>query len=391
MTDLNDIRTRITSLDSQLLTLLAERQSLAIEVAKSKQATSKPVRDQDREQQLLVRLINEGREIGLTSSYITKIYHTILEDSVLLQQAFLQQIKNPNATRPVARVAFLGDKGSYSNLACKKYFARHDDDLVELGFPTFQEIITSVEKGQADFGMLPIENTSSGSINDVYDLLQYTSLSIVGELTQPIEHSLITSCDTDLSKIKTIYAHPQPFAQCSLFLSAHPHIKIEFVDSSSAAMAKVKELNVNTVAAIGSITGGELYGLKPIRTGLANQTENYSRFIVVARKPVDVAEQIPAKTTFIMSTGQQAGCLVEALLVLREHNVNMTKLESRPIQGNPWEEMFYIDVAANLQTNNMQQVIKQLTQITTQLKVLGCYPSEDVVATEVPEELVKAD
>ncbi|QUM83796.1 chorismate mutase [Moritella sp. 28] len=388
MADLNDIRTRITTLDNNLLKLLSERRELAIEVAKSKQSTSKPVRDQDREQQLLVRLINQGRALGLDSNYIMNIYHTVLEDSVLLQQAFLQEIKNPNAAVSVARVAFLGDKGSYSNLACKKYFARQDDRLVELGFPTFQQIITAVEKGQADYGMLPIENTSSGSINDVYDLLQHTTLSIIGELTQPIEHSLITTCDTDLSKIETIYAHPQPFAQCSLFLSAHPHIKIEFVDSSSAAMAKVKELNSENVAAIGSITGGELYGLQPIRTGLANQTENYSRFIVVARKPVDVAVQIPAKTTFTMSTGQQAGCLVEALLVLREQNVNMTKLESRPIQGNPWEEMFYIDVAANLQSEKMQNVIKQLTRITNQLKVLGCYPSEDVTATDVPEELL---
>ncbi|QUM79578.1 chorismate mutase [Moritella sp. 5] len=388
MADLNDIRTRITTLDNNLLKLLSERRELAIEVAKSKQSTSKPVRDQDREQQLLVRLINQGRELGLDSNYIMNIYHTVLEDSVLLQQAFLQEIKNPNAAVSVARVAFLGDKGSYSNLACKKYFARQDDRLVELGFPTFQQIITAVEKGQADYGMLPIENTSSGSINDVYDLLQHTTLSIVGELTQPIEHSLITTCDTDLSKIETIYAHPQPFAQCSLFLSAHPHIKIEFVDSSSAAMAKVKELNSENIAAIGSITGGELYGLQPIRTGLANQTENYSRFIVVARKPVDVAVQIPAKTTFTMSTGQQAGCLVEALLVLREQNVNMTKLESRPIQGNPWEEMFYIDVVANLQSEKMQNVIKQLTRITNQLKVLGCYPSEDVTATDVPEELL---
>ena len=386
MADLDNIRTRISALDSNLLGLLAERRELAIEVAKSKQSTSKPVRDQEREQQLLVRLINQGREIGLDSNYITKIYHSILEDSVLLQQAFLQQIKNPNAPDTVARVAFLGDKGSYSNLACKKYFARHDNNLVEIGLPTFQDIINAVEKGQADYGMLPIENTSSGSINDVYDLLPHTSLAIVGELTQPIEHSLITSCDTELANITTIYAHPQPFAQCSLFLSAHPQIKIEFVDSSSAAMLKVKELDNKHVAAIGSITGGELYGLQPIRTGLANQTENFSRFIVVARKPVDVAAQLPAKTTFIMSTGQQAGCLVDALLVLKEQNITMTKLESRPIQGNPWEEMFYIDVAANLQSTAMQTVIKQLTRITTQLKVLGCYPSEDVIATQVPEE-----
>ncbi|TNI77254.1 bifunctional chorismate mutase/prephenate dehydratase, partial [Aeromonas salmonicida] len=121
---------------------------------------------------------------------------------------------------------------------------------------------------------------------------------------------------------------------------------------------------------------------------LANQKENYSRFIVVARKPIDVAPQIPAKTTLIMSTSQKPGSLVEALLVLRNNEINMTKLESRPVQGNPWEEMFYLDVSANLQTPAMQAALIELTKLTRYIKVLGCYPSEDVKPTTVPPVLM---
>ena len=152
-------------------------------------------------------------------------------------------------------------------------------------------------------------------------------------------------------------------------------------------MAKVRELNSATAAALGSDAGGALFGLNPIAEHLANQTDNITRFIVVARKPIDVALQIPAKTTLILSTAQKAGSLVEALLILRNHDINMTKLESRPIQGNPWEEMFYIDVAANLNDPAMQTALRELNAIARSLKVLGCYPSEDVRPTQLPAYL----
>lgn len=116
---------------------------------------------------------------------------------------------------------------------------------------------------------------------------------------------------------------------------------------------------------------------------LANQAQNTTRFIVLARKPIDVSEQVPAKTTLIMATGQQSGALVEALLVLREHGIVMTKLESRPIYGNPWEEMFYIDVQANLRGDALQKALKELASITRSLKVLGCYSSENVIPVDM--------
>ena len=375
------LRDKISAVDEKLLTLLAERRSLAIEVAQAKMATHRPIRDVERERALLEHLISLGQKHQLDAHYITRLFQLVIEDSVLTQQALLQ--KNLNHTHAeAARIAFLGPKGSYSHLAARKYAARHFDNMVESGCLKFQDIIHQVESGQADYAVLPIENTSSGSINEVYDLLPQTSLSIIGEMTIPIEHCVLVAGNTDLQQIETVYSHPQPFQQCSQFINRYPHWKIEYTESTAAAMEKVAALNSPKAAALGSEAGGELYQLQVLERNLANQQQNITRFIILARKPVDVSEQVPAKTTLIMATGQQAGALVEALLVLRQHNLIMSKLESRPINGNPWEEMFYIDVQGNLRSESMQQALQELGKLTRSLKVLGCYPGENVVPVE---------
>jgi chorismate mutase/prephenate dehydratase len=382
--DLNEIRQEITQLDKDLLALFAKRRALTMNVAKSKVQQIRPVRDQQREQELLIRLIKHGKSLGLDAHYVTSVFQTIIEDSVLNQQAYLQSLANPNIQVPTVSVAFLGDKGSYSYLASHRYFSRRAEKIIESGCQSFADIFQQVESGQVDYGMLPIENTSSGSINEVYDLLQHTNLSIVGEITQPIEHCLLTSVNTSLEKIKTIYAHGQPFAQCSNFLDKQNDIRIEYCDSTADAMAKVAELKNDSIAVIGSEEGGKLYQLHALEQSIANQDENHSRFILVARKAVDVAEQIPAKTAIILATGQKAGALVECLLVLKDKGINMCKLESRPIQGRPWEEMFYIDVEANLKNFALQEAINDITPHTNFIKVLGCYPIEHISPTSVP-------
>ena len=378
------IREQINQVDQQVLELLAKRRGLTNQVAEAKIQTAKPIRDQHREQQLLVKLIKQGQKLGLDPHFITQLFHVIIEDSVLNQQALLAERANPEQSQPLNRVAFLGNKGSYSYLAAKKYFSRRAGEFLELGCQSFAEIIQKVESNQADYAVLPIENTSSGSINEVYDQLQHTSLSIIGELTHPIKHALLVADNTDTSKITTLYAHPQVFAQCSHFLAELGNVEVKPCDSTSAAMMKVAELQSPHAAAIGSEAGGNLYGLTAIKSNLANQKENHSRFIVVARKSVKVPIQVPAKTTLVMSTVQKPGALVEALLVLKDNSINMTKLESRPITGNPWEEMFYIDVEGNLQDGPMQNAIEGLRAITRYLKVLGCYPTEEVTPTKVP-------
>lgn len=375
------LRDKISALDVKLLTLLAERRELAVEVGKAKLSSHRPVRDIDRERDLLERLIKLGKEQHLDAHYITRLFQLIIEDSVLTQQALLQQ--HLNKTNPhSARVAFLGPKGSYSHLAARQYAARHFEEFIESGCPKFADIFNQVETGQADYAVVPIENTSSGAINDIYDLLQHTSLAIVGELTIPIDHCVLVSGSTDLNKIETVYSHPQPFQQCSQFLNRYPHWKIEYTESTSAAMEKVAQARSPQVAALGNEAGGALYGLQVLERNLANQTQNITRFIVLARKAIEVSDQVPAKTTLLIATGQQAGALVEALLVMRNHHLILTRLESRPIHGNPWEEMFYLDIQANLYSEEMQKALKELTGITRSLKVLGCYPSENVVPVD---------
>lgn len=372
------LRERISALDLKLLALLAERRELAVDVAKAKQLHHRPIRDKERERDLLEALVAAAKPYDLDGFYVTRLFQLIIEDSVLTQQALLQHQLN-QTTLHSARIAFLGPKGSYSHLAARQYAARHFERLIECGCQKFQDIFTQVETGQADYAVLPIENTSSGSINDVYDLLQHTSLSIVGEITNPIDHCVLVATETDLNQIETVYSHPQPFQQCSQFINRFPHWKIEYCESTAAAMEKVAQMKSPKAAALGSEAGGSLYNLQVLEHNLANQQQNITRFIVIARKAIDVSEQIPAKTTLIMATGQQSGALVEALLVLRDQGIIMTKLESRPINGNPWEEMFYIDVQANLRSEAMQKALANLTPITRSLKVLGCYPSENVV------------
>lgn len=332
---------------------------------------------------LLEKLVADGKTHELDPQYVTKIFHSIIEDSVLYQQAFLQRLTNPDNEQPLARVSFLGGKGSYSNLAARNFFARKNTKLAEIQCQSFKEVIEVVENGNADYGVLPIENTSSGSINDVYDQLQHTRLSIVGEITQPIEHCLLTAVDTDVDVIEVLYSHPQPHQQCSEFLRSLGNVKQEYCQSTAEAMKEVAKLKDPKVAAIGNASSGELYGLTPLKSGIANQQENHTRFIVVARKPIEVTALIPAKTTFIMSTGQTAGSLVESLLVLRNHGINMTKLESRPVLGNPWEEMFYVDVEGNLRTDVMKDALEELTRLTRYIKVLGTYPIENVAPCEI--------
>ncbi|WP_145558624.1 bifunctional chorismate mutase/prephenate dehydratase [Yersinia mollaretii] len=372
------LRERISALDLKLLALLAERRELAVDVAKAKQLHHRPIRDKERERDLLEALVAAAKPYDLDGFYVTRLFQLIIEDSVLTQQALLQHQLN-QTTLHSARIAFLGPKGSYSHLAARQYAARHFEQLIECGCQKFQDIFTQVETGQADYAVLPIENTSSGSINDVYDLLQHTSLSIVGEITNPIDHCVLVATETDLNQIETVYSHPQPFQQCSQFINRFPHWKIEYCESTAAAMEKVAQMKLPKAAALGSEAGGALYNLQVLEHNLANQQQNITRFIVLARKAIDVSDQIPAKTTLIMATGQQSGALVEALLVLRDQGIIMTKLESRPINGNPWEEMFYIDVQANLRSDAMQKALANLTPITRSLKVLGCYPSENVV------------
>lgn len=371
--DLNIIRQEITQLDENLLNLLFQRRQLSIQVVKSKIQDLKPVRDTYREALLLENLVEKGKKLDLTADYVHRIYRSIIEDSVELQQDFLLKMENPALKSGEFKIAYLGSPGSYSYNAVQKYLHSLNGELVDVGCKTFDAIFSAVEKKEADLGLLPIENTSSGSINEVYDLLQTTELKIIDELYIPVRHSLLAKEGAELDKIHTICAHPQPIAQCSDFLATLNGVKLKAMDSTSSALDYVNKLSDPNIAVLGSSEAGKVHGLRPIQDNIANQKVNQTRFIVVAREGVKVPFSCAAKTSFVISVGQRPGALVDALFILKEHKINMCKLESRPIQGKPWEEMFYIDVTENLRREKMQKAIQELKANVSEYTELGCY------------------
>jgi chorismate mutase/prephenate dehydratase len=377
------LRQSITTIDTRLLAILVERRSVSKEIAQLKSKSGTKIRDHQYEQELLAQRIRHGRTKGLDADYVTKLYHAIIEDSVLAQQAELQDISNPAKSDLKTKVAYLGGRGSFSHQAATNYFLRRSRKMSGIGCSSFQEIIDKVESGLSDCGILPIENSTSGNINEVYDLLQFAEISIIGEMKMSIEHCLLVrDKKTELEDIRTFIVHPQVHAQCSQFLTRINDVRVEYCSSTSTAMAKVGADETGTAAAIGGRSGGDFYGLHVIREGLANYKENYTRFVIIAKKPVAVAEGVAAKTSVIFSLCNEPGTLVDALLAFKGNGINLLKLESRPIPGNPWEEIFYVELAANLDDQQMQAALAALTGKTRYLKVLGSYPSEDVAKTE---------
>jgi chorismate mutase/prephenate dehydratase len=386
------LRDDVARRDSEILALLAERRLLAIEIVGVKDAAGAAVRDQGREEELLVSLIQAGRERGLDAHFVTRVFHEIIADSIRQQQDVLQRRANPADGEPeVIRVAFQGIAGAYSYLAAQQFFADRADRLAFVPCPTFAAVVASVENGRADHAMLPVENTTSGGINEVYDLLLHTRLAIVGEVKFRVEHCLVAAADVPLAALRRIYSHPQAVAQCTDFLASLAHCKVEYYTDTAEAVTKVRDDGDPAQAAIASEQAAAMYGLKVLRKGIANQRENYTRFLVAARAPRSVDARIPCKTSLVMATAQKPGALVEALLVFREAGINLTKLESRPILGNPWEEMFYLDFEGGIAEERVQRTLDELTRSTRFLKVLGSYPSQDLPPTEPsPEKITRA-
>jgi chorismate mutase/prephenate dehydratase len=380
---IDGLRRRINSLDDELIQLIAERRSLSQEVVRIKDPAGTPVRDVDREQELLARLIKTGRAHGLDAHFTTTLFHEIIDDSVRLQQRFLQRSAERAEDR-LLRIAFQGTEGAYSHLAAQKYFAERADHLVFKGFRTFEDVVRAVEKGDADRAFLPIENTTLGAIHEVYDLFLDTRLSIVGEEQLRIEHCLVSVQDVPLASIRRIYSQPQAVAQCSSFLAGMTGCEVRsYVDTAGAAV-KVKEDGDPSQAAIASEQAARSLGMAILRRDIANQKDNFTRFIVAAREPQRVDLRIPSKTSLVMATGQKAGSLVEALIVFRDHDLPMTKLQSRPFPGKPWNEMFYVDFRGNLADDRVKEALDELARVTSFIKVLGSYPDRNVARTSPP-------
>jgi chorismate mutase/prephenate dehydratase len=273
------------------------------------------------------------------------------------------------------RVGYQGGAGAYSYLAAFEHFADRRGDLDCVGFRTFREMTDAVEGGSLDYGMLPVENTTAGSINQAYDLLARANVAAVGEHLFHVEHCLVALEPVALSDLRRIASHPQALEQCSDFIATLPDCEVEAYVDTAMAVSKLVRDGDNRQAAIASREAARRHGLEILKRGIANQKENYTRFLVVAREPVAYGLETPCKTSLVFATRHEKGALARCLNLLAERDLNLTKLESRPRPEMPWQYLFYVDVEGNLAAPETARAVEELGPLTSFLKVLGSYPA----------------
>ncbi len=359
------LRENISLLDKKLLYILSKRRNLSLYVAKIKKFFKKPIIDKVRERDLLKFLIAEGKKLNLDHLYIMRLFRIIMDDSRNIQEKFL------NLDYSLISIAFLGPKGSYSYLAAKKYSNRYFKHFLEYSCYSFSEICKLVETCKVKYGILPIENNCSGSIDEVYDLLTKTNLFIVGEVYHSIDHCILVKGNTDFQKVKTIYSHPEQFKQCSKFFNKFSHWTIHHCLSTSDAMKKVSKLNSPTIAALGSNKCYWLYGLQVLINNIANHQLNITRFIVVSKHLEIFYDLKPKKTTIVIVQNSTIISLAEIMNVFYSLSIQISHLEYRT-----HEEILYLDIFSVFNNNKMQIAITKLRELNISVKVLGSYSYE---------------
>ncbi|MEX1010799.1 MAG: prephenate dehydratase [Balneolaceae bacterium] len=369
-------RKLIDELDRKVIESLAERQKVVREIFSNKLEEAGSIRDPEREREMLQRIRAMAIEKGVDPYFAEKLFHQIISQSVRYQTWSLLDHQNDTAPVRKAVVAYQGVQGAFSDQAARRHFSDRYNDLHCIGCQTFEAAGAAVEEKRADFAILPIENTTAGSINDTYDLLAERDLHIVGEEVLHIEHCLMSPGEVQLGNIRRVLSHPQAIAQCSRFLSTLPRCTVESYIDTAMAAKKVSEDADLSQAAIASAHAAEIYGLHILKRGIANQEENYTRFVVVAREPVTVDAQIACKTSIILATPHEKGALIRCLKVLDKHGINMTKLESRPRLHKPWQYQFFIDLEGNINDPRLEKALGELGNRSSYLKVLGSYPKQ---------------
>ena len=266
------------------------------------------------------------------------------------------------------KIAFQGEQGAYSEAAVLEYFGT---GVEAVPCESFDLVFENVEKGTVDSGMIPIENSLAGSIHRNYDLFSEHDLHIVGEHYLRIQHCLIGQPAARLEDIRLVISHPQGLAQCDKNLRTLPHIKTEAVYDTAGAVKMLKDKD-NTTAAIASRRAAEVYAMKILVEGFEDNKANYTRFLVISRNPIEPEKD--AKTSIVFSLNNQPGSLFKALSVFALRDLDLTKIESRPLIGSPWEYMFYIDFIGGIKEPNTQKALAHLGEYAVMLRVLGSYP-----------------
>ena len=374
--DLAALRKSLDDIDAVLVSALGERARLAREIAQVKAAGEGPVRDTDRETALLQHRSQFGERLGLDPAFVRRIFREILDDSVRRQQDALNATEG-DAQQEI-RVGFQGTEGAYGHQAALQHFAVAQRPVAFKAYASFRQMLEAVLEGHVERAMLPIENTTAGSVYESYDLLLRFNLSLVGEEIVDVRHCLLGVADVPIASLRRIHSHPQALSQCSEFLSSLTDCEGVSAANTALAAQHVKTLGNPHEAAIASEEAGAHFGLHVLRRDIANQPVNYTRFVVVAATPAECDPRIAAKVSMVLSTRHEHGALVRCLNVIADEGLNVTKLESRPRPGTPWEYVFYIDVEGHIASPRMQAALAGLAERTVFLKVLGCYPAREL-------------
>jgi chorismate mutase/prephenate dehydratase len=374
---LDDLRVQIDDIDDQLVDLLARRQQVIRRVADFKARTNAPLRDVLREARQIARLAERARAAGLDELFVTRVLREVLEFSVRTQELQLGASARAEHARP-ATVVFQGSDGAFSHIAGRRFFGPRQSNVTYRGVQTFRAMLEEVRSGTADYAMLPIENTTSGSVHDAYDALSHTDLAIIGEEVLRIEMCLISITDVPLESLRKIYSHPQALSQCTAFLASLPHATVETFVDTAMSVERVKHENNPAHAAIASAEAAALHGLHVLRRDIANHRENYTRFLVIARETEPWDRRVPCKTSVMFVTSHERGALLSVLNVVAGHGLNLTKLESRPRPGRPFEYLFYVDFEGNVAEPNVQRALDEMAGLTKSLKIFGSYPARTV-------------
>lgn len=373
--DLLELRNELDGIDKQIVELYEKRMNVCGQVAEYKIETGKRVFDKEREKQKLeaVRALTHN---DFNAYGVTELFEQIMAMSRKLQYRLLAEhdsvgklsfSKVDHFDTSKCRVVFQGAEGAYSQAAMIQYFG---EGVNCFHVDTFRDAMLAIDEGSADFAVLPIENSSAGIVSEIYDLLVEFENYIVGEQIIPINHCLLGCAGTKISDIKTVYSHAQSLMQSAHYLQEKGWQQISMKNNAFAAQ-KVAEDKNPTEAAIASEYAAKVYGLEILEKGVNDLKENSTRFIIITNQKVFSKDA--SKISLCFEVNHESGALYHALSHLIYNGLNMTKIESRPLEGRNWEYRFFVDFEGNMEDSAVKNVLRGLREETRNMKILGNY------------------
>lgn len=378
MVDLQITREKIDKVDKQIVALFQERMRLAKDVAEYKLYAGKPVFDRERELSKLAELSSMA-ENEFNKRSVQELFAVIMSLSRKFQYGMLPGTAAMERFECLDRlpigentkVVYFGVPGTHTHQAMGEFFG---DNVLSENALTFKEVMEMVQHGRVAYGILPIENSSTGGITDNYDLLMEYDNYIVGEHYLKINQALLGLPGARIENLSKVYSHPQGLMQCSTFFEKYPDIRQEKYDSTAAAAMKVAEDGDITHAAIAGIKAAECYGLEVLNPMLNKEVGNSTRFIVISRRPIYL--EASNKVSICFEIPHESGTLADILSHFKFNGLNMTKIESRPIPGRTWEYRFVIEFEGNLKDTGVKNALNGICEEAVKVKVLGNFVTQ---------------